>query len=149
MDPYYQILLAALLGAVIGLERQYKRKAAGLKTYSLVSLGSCLFVIISFLVVDDFLKHDLNNISLDPTRIIGQIVLGVGFLGAGLIILKSDHVEGLTTAAGLWVASSIGATVGAGFYSLAIFTTFLSLAILTLLRVIEEKFIEKNNKKNE
>ena len=139
-----ELLLAALLGGLIGLEREYKRKEAGLRTYSLVSLGAAFFTIISYTAFESFAGR--TGIDFDPTRIIGQIVLGIGFLGAGLIIFRGFHIEGLTTAAGLWVASAIGVAVGAELYFPAIFATFLAIGILSGLRIVEEKFFEKETK---
>jgi len=141
IQTFFQLILAAFLGGLVGLEREYKRKEAGLRTYSLVSLGSALFTIISLQMVNSYL--DRSGTSFDPSRIVGQIVLGIGFLGAGLIIFRGSHIEGLTTAAGLWVIAAIGVAVGAGLYSLAFFTSVLSLTILAGFRLIEEKFLEK------
>ena len=142
----FGLLLAALLGGLIGLEREYMRKEAGLRTYSLVSLGAALFTIISYQSFELFSGQ--TGIDFDPSRIIGQIVLGIGFLGAGLIILRGSHVEGLTTAAGLWAAAAIGVAVGIGFYFLAIFAAFLAIGILAGLRVIEEKIFGREKEKS-
>jgi putative Mg2+ transporter-C (MgtC) family protein len=140
----FQLLLAATLGGIVGLEREYKRKEAGLRTYSLVSLGSALFTIISFQISDSYLG--VSGVSFNPSQIIGQIVLGVGFLGAGLIIFRGFHIEGLTTAAGLWIVAAIGAAVGSRIYFPAIFVSFLTLLILIGLGFLEEKFFEDKNK---
>lgn len=139
---FAQLILASLLGALVGLEREYKRRAAGLRTHSLVSLGAALFTILGLEVSNNYLNS--ADVSFDPSRIIGQIVLGVGFLGAGLIVIRESRVEGLTTAAGLWVAAALGVAVGIKLYSIAVFTAFLTLGILAGLRVIEEKFIHKS-----
>lgn len=148
METFLQLVLATLLGGLLGLEREYNRKEAGLRTFSLVCLGAAFFTIISFIPFSEFTIK--AGISFDPGRIIGQIVLGIGFIGAGLIVYKEFHVAGLTTAAGLWVAAAIGAAVGVKFYLPAVFATFLALIVLTGLRPIEEKFIksrlEKENK---
>jgi len=138
-----QLLLAALLGGIIGLEREYKRKEAGLRTYSLVCLGSALFTMLSFEIFQEF--NGTSGISFDPSRIIQAIAIGVGFLGAGIIILRETRVEGLTTAAGLWLVAAIGVAVGAGFYFPAVFTTLIGVGILTGLRLIEDKFFKKKN----
>jgi putative Mg2+ transporter-C (MgtC) family protein len=143
MEAIWQLLLAVLLGGLIGLEREYKRKEAGLRTYSLVALGAAFFVIISWRVTD-FLIGQVR-IDFDPSRIIGQIVLGVGFLGAGLIVFRGSHIEGLTTAAGLWVTAAVGVAVGAKLYFEAIFVSLLAIAILAGLRLVEEKFFGKSN----
>jgi len=137
---FFQLLLAAFLGAFLGLEREYKRKEAGLRTYTLVCLASALFTIISFKSTELFLNQP--GTSFDPSRIVGQIVLGVGFLGAGLIIFRQMHLEGLTTAAGLWLTAGIGVAVGTKLYLVAVFATFLGVAILAGLKLAEEKFFK-------
>lgn len=141
METFLQLVLATLLGGLVGLEREYNKKEAGLRTFALVSLGAAFFTIISYESLGLFLKE--SPVGFDPTRIIGQIVLGIGFLGAGLIIYRESRVEGLTTAAGLWVAAGIGAAVGVKLYLPAIFVSILVLVVLSGLRRIEEKFIKK------
>jgi putative Mg2+ transporter-C (MgtC) family protein len=144
IEIFLKLILAVFLGGLIGLEREYRRKEAGLRTYSLVCLGAALFTIISY---ESF--KNLNNqfnIDFDPTRIIGQIVLGIGFLGAGVIIFRDSHLEGLTTAAGLWVTAAIGATIGLGFYLLAVFSAFLVIIILALFKIIEKKYFSDERK---
>ena len=140
MEILIQLVLAAFLGGVVGLEREYKRKEAGLRTYALVSLGSALFTVIAF----NFPLTSIGqNISLDPTRVIQAIATGIGFLGAGLIIQRQFRIEGLTTAAGLWVVAAVGVAIGAKLYIPAVFVTFLAIGILAGLRVIEEKFFRE------
>ncbi len=128
-----QLALAAFLGAFIGLEREYVGKAAGVRTYSIVSLGSALFTILSVGVI----QSAPSAINFDPGRIAAQIVTGVGFLGAGLIIFREKKLQGLTTAAGLWASAAIGMAVGFKFYSAAIFTAILVLFIFTVLYSFE------------
>ena len=135
----FQLILAAFFGALIGLEREYIKKEAGLRTFCLVCLGATLFTSLTH-GISDFLIEK-QGIVIDPTRIIGQIVVGVGFLGAGLIIFRQARVEGLTTAAALWVTAAIGAAIGVEFYFLAAFTTLLTILVLTSFRLIEEKFL--------
>ncbi|MBI5786984.1 MAG: MgtC/SapB family protein [Candidatus Niyogibacteria bacterium] len=137
VNLFFQLFLAAFLGAVIGLEREYQGKAAGLRTYTLVALGACLFTIVS--------AHGFGGVagsqSFDPSRIASQVVVGVGFLGAGLIFLKGEAVYGLTTAAGLWISAALGVAVGAGLYSAAVFSAFIALVVLVTLRAFEKRFI--------
>lgn len=140
----FQLILATVLGALIGLERESKRKEAGIQTYSLVSLGTCLFTIISFELVDIFANQ--SAIGFDPLRIIQAIAVGIGFVGAGVIFRHGSGVVGLTTAAGLWATASIGILVGAGIYGLAIISTVLVLFILTVFGLLEMRFFEKNKK---
>ncbi len=144
MEIFLQLVLATLFGGLIGLEREFNRKEAGLRTYALVSLGAAFFTIISFMTFGNFPVKD--GISFDPGRIIGQIVLGIGFIGAGSIVYRQFHVEGLTTAAGLWVVAAVGAAVGVKLYLPALFVTILVLLVLMGLRPIEEKFIKSRLK---
>lgn len=135
-----QLLLATLLGALIGLEREIKRKEAGLQTYSLVALGTCLFTIISFELFNSFLFK--SGISFDPSRIIQAVAIGIGFIGAGVIFRQPSGIIGLTTAAGLWTTAAIGITVGVKLYFLAIFTSFLTLLVLAGFGLLEEKVLK-------
>ena len=141
MEIFFQLILATILGALIGLEREIKRKEAGLQTYSLVSLGTSLFTIVSFELFNYFFGK--AGISFDPSRIIMAIAIGIGFIGAGVIFRQPSGIVGLTTAAGLWVTAAIGIAVGAKLYFLAIFTTFLALLILAGFGQLEEKFLKK------
>lgn len=145
METFIQLALATLLGGLVGLEREYNRKEAGLRTFALVSLGAAFFTIVAYSSLGLFFKEP--PVGFDPTRIIGQIVLGVGFLGAGLIIFRESRVEGLTTAAGLWVAAAVGSAVGVKLYELAIFTTILVVVVFTCLRWFEDKFIKSKKQK--
>ncbi len=122
------ICVAALLGGAIGLEREYREKAAGFRTHFLVGLGAALFMILSAHGFDSIVGTP--GIRLDPSRIASQVVTGIGFIGAGTIIFQKHAVKGLTTAAGLWVTAAIGMACGAGMYVLAAVTTFLVLLCL-------------------
>jgi len=131
---FFQLLLAAILGGLVGLEREYNRKSAGLRTHALVCMGSALFVIIS--------AYSFSNqigTSFDPSRVAAGIVMGVGFLGAGIIMHHNGRVEGLTTAAGIWAVAAIGLAVGVKMYLTATVAAVLILGILILLRILEEK----------
>lgn len=139
-----QLLLATILGALIGFERELKRKEAGLQTYSLVALGTCLFTIISFALFDFF--ENKSGLKFDPNGLIQAIAIGIGFIGAGVIFRQPAGIVGLTTAAGLWVTAAIGIATGAKLYSLAIFTTLLTLLVLAGFGILEEKFLKKENK---
>ena len=121
-----RILVATALGAVIGLDREYRTKAAGFRTHVLVALGSALFMIISVHGFDD-LPKDQMTLRMDPARIAAQVVTGIGFIGAGTIIFQKNVVKGLTTAAGLWVTAAVGMACGVGMYVLAIVSTLLVL----------------------
>ena len=113
--------LALVLSALIGLEREIRQKNAGLRTHTLVGVGSALFVLVSKYGFTDVLVT--GRIILDPSRVAAQIVSGIGFLGAGLIFVRRDSVRGLTTAAGIWVTAAVGAAAGAGLPVLAAETT--------------------------
>ena len=119
-----RIVLAALLGAVIGLDRERQGSDAGVRTCMAISIGSCAFSLIS-----------LHVIGGDPTRIAAQVVTGIGFLGAGVILHVHGRIEGLTTAATLWATASIGMACAFGMYVLAILTTILIYGILALRHV--------------
>ena len=121
-----RILIATALGAVIGLDREYRTKAAGFRTHVLVALGSALFMIISVHGFDD-LPKDQMTLRMDPARIAAQVVTGIGFIGAGTIIFQKNVVKGLTTAAGLWVTAAVGMACGVGMYVLAMVSTLLVL----------------------
>jgi len=120
------LALACILGGLIGLERESLNRPAGLRTYTLVCVGSTLAMIVS---IDIFLQY-YQNVNADPGRIAAQVVSGIGFLGAGTILREGATVRGLTTAAGLWVVACIGLAVGAGLYIPAIATTVLILFVL-------------------
>ncbi|MEG2156339.1 MAG: MgtC/SapB family protein [Bacteroidaceae bacterium] len=130
----FRLLVAAVLGAMIGLEREYRAKEAGYRTHFLVALGSALLMIISKYGFSDVLSENL--VRLDPSRIASQVVTGIGFIGAGTIIFQKHVVRGLTTAAGIWATAGIGLAIGAGMYMLGIVASFLVLAGLELLRII-------------
>jgi putative Mg2+ transporter-C (MgtC) family protein len=109
--------ISAVLGLVIGLERELKRKPVGLKTSLVISIVSCLLTIVSIQSAYTFPHNDSINITMDPLRLAAQIVSGIGFLGAGVILRRgNDSISGLTTAAMIWGAAGIGIAVGAGFY---------------------------------
>ena len=136
-----QIFLAAILGGMIGLEREYKRKEAGLKTFALVSFAACFLTIIDVSLTSKFVVP--GTIKLDPSRIIQAVAIGVGFIGAGLIIHKQGEVEGLTTAAALWATAAVGVGIGEKMYFISIISAFLIVAILSIMRLVEEKIFKK------
>lgn len=138
-----RLFVAAMIGGVIGLEREYRAKEAGFRTHFLVALGSGLFMILSQFGFDNVLSN-YEQVSLDPSRIASQVVTGIGFIGAGTIIFQKHVVRGLTTAAGLWVTSAIGMTAGAGMYVLSIATTVLVLLCLEALYFILQHFGTRN-----
>jgi len=128
---------AALLSAVIGLERELRQKDAGLRTHTLVGVGAALFVLISKYGFTDVLERNL--VVLDPSRMAAQIVSGIGFLGAGLIFVRRDSVRGLTTAAAVWLTAGVGAAAGAGLLVLAALTTGLYLVVTFMAPVLRRR----------
>ncbi len=118
------LIVSTILGGIVGFERELTEKPAGLRTHMIVSLGSCLFTVVS---VCDF--------QMDPARIAAGIVAGIGFIGAGAVLSERDRVVGLTTAASLWVTAAIGLTTGVGNYVLSIATTALVVATLFIRRI--------------
>ena len=128
-----RLLVALILGAVVGLERERQERAAGLRTVTMVSLGSCLFTIVG--------AYGFPN--TDPSRVAAQIVTGIGFLGAGTIFLRKDLVRGLTTAATIWAVAAIGMAAGTSQYIVALFTTLLILSVLMVLKPIEKRFFKR------
>lgn len=131
-----RLLLAALLGGIVGLERTIHRKPAGIRTTMFICMGAAMFTIMSDVIPDPTVG--------DRTRIASNIVQGVGFLGAGAILHSKGGVSGLTTAATIWVVASIGIAAGAGHYLLATFSTVIILIALNVLGYVEAKFGLKN-----
>ena len=135
--PFGQLFLALFLGTCIGAERTFAKKTAGVRTFGLVSMGSCLFIIMSQAVLDS-----LNVITVfDPLRLAAGVVTSIGFLGGGLIIFQEKKLSGLTTAAGLWVSCGIGMAVGFGLYAMAISATILTLFSFSLMWIAERRII--------
>ena len=133
-DFVWRLVLSALFGTIIGLDREYREKEAGFRTHFLVSLGSALMMIVSQYGFSEILTHD--GVSLDPSRIAAQVVSGIGFIGAGTIIFNHQIVRGLTTAASLWATAGIGLTAGAGMSWLALAATILTLVALEGLSLV-------------
>lgn len=142
-EIFLQLFVALILGALLGFERLLAGKEAGMRTFGLVAIGSCLFIIIGEIVMKEY--YQMFN--FDPLRMASSVVTGIGFIGAGLIIFQHE-LKGLTTAAALWVASAIGVAVGFKLYTIATFTTFLTLFVCVGLWFIE-RYLEKkvSNKK--
>lgn len=141
-ETLIRLLLAAIFGALVGLERERKNWSAGLRTHMLVCVGACLMMIVSSFGFADVLGKP--NIDLDPSRIAAQVVSGIGFIGAGTILFqKQGTIRGLTTAAGLWTVAGIGLAAGGGMYAAAAMTTFLAILILWALQPLEKKYAQR------
>lgn len=138
-----RLILAALIGGLIGIEREVHNRPAGLRTHVLVTLGSALIMLIS---IDGFFNLPGNRISGDPARLASQVVSGIGFLGAGTIMRNGTNINGLTTAASLWVSAGIGLAIGAGYYLGAIITAVIVLLTLMTLGILEKKILTKKYK---
>lgn len=137
-----RLLLASAFGGLIGLERERKDWAAGLRTHMMVSVGSCLIMIVSAFGFSDILGTE--NVSLDPSRVASQVISGIGFIGAGTILfLKQGAIRGLTTASGLWTVAAIGLATGGGLYFAAGATTIIALIILWALKPLEQEYFRK------
>ena len=131
-----RLAIAGALGTLIGLEREYRAKEAGMRTHFLVALGSALIMIVS--------QYGFGDNTADASRVAAQIVSGIGFIGAGTIMMQKQFVRGLTTAAGLWVAAGIGMAIGGGLYVIGIVCTILTLIGLEVFQRIFQRFQSKN-----
>ncbi len=138
-DPQFLIVItklciAMILGLLLGLERVYAHKTAGMRTYALVCVSTCFFIIISLFIGDHIA---IRGDSFSPAQIAAAVITGVGFLGAGLIFFQNNHVQNLTTAAGLWVCAGIGMAVGYGMFREAAFATILTFFVFSVLSIVE------------
>lgn len=143
IDMLIRIALAGILGGLIGMERQMRAKEAGLRTHILVGIGSAMFMLVSKYGFADMLNSE--HVALDPSRIAAQVVSGMGFLGAGTIMIQKQVVKGLTTAAGLWVTAAIGLVIGSGMYEIGIYGTVLALVVLEVFRRLSHFLIGKHH----
>ena len=134
-DSVLRLIVAALLSAVIGLERELRQQDAGLRTHMLVGLGAALFASVGIAM------------GSDPTRIAAQVVSGIGFLGAGAIFRSGETIRGLTTAAGLWLVAAVGVSAGSGLIQLAVIATVVGLAILYGLSPLVDRISDKGSEK--
>lgn len=136
VDILTRLGAAALLGSLIGFERERLMWAAGIRTHMLVAVGSCLFMIVSAYGFEHARMNE--HVVLDPSRIAAQVVSGIGFLGAGSILLRGQIIRGLTTAASIWSVAALGLACGGGLYFAAVATTVIILIILVLIKPLEE-----------
>jgi putative Mg2+ transporter-C (MgtC) family protein len=142
-EALLRLVIAAGLGGAIGLERELRDHEAGFRTHLLVSLGACVFTLVSAYAWTDWTFSTAQGVVFDPTRIAAQIVTGIGFLGAGAIIVRGISVRGLTTAATLWVVAAIGMAVGTGYYEVAVGAAALVLVSLGPLRLISRQLLAR------
>lgn len=146
-----RLFMAIALGFALGLERELTNKYAGLRTHILVCLGACIFTLLSIYAFPTFATGDNVDVAQatgirDTSRVAAQIVTGIGFIGAGTVLRNGPMVFGLTTAATLWIAASIGMACGAGIFDVAIIATVLSVAVLTLIRIFEKQILPSSGK---
>ncbi|NPA32907.1 MAG: MgtC/SapB family protein [Aquificae bacterium] len=135
-EAFLRIVLSALLGALVGFERERRKQPAGLRTHAVLALGSSLITLTSI-----YITHRYGGFGADPSRITAQIVSGIGFLGAGAILRFGVTVKGLTTAASLWTTAGLGIAVGAGMYLLSFLSALLLLFLLSLVSRVERELI--------
>ena len=137
-----RILMSMIIGGVVGAQREFQRTAAGFRTHTLVALGSCVAML-----TNEYLFRTFSPISnMDIARMGSYVISGIGFLGAGSIIKDGFKIQGLTTAAGLWVVACLGIAAGAGFYIAALAGTVMVVITLTLLKIMEDKFMRKKHR---
>lgn len=140
LAAFLRLSVAALLGAIIGIEREVGGRQAGLKTHMLISVAAATFTLITFEIFA--VAKDDPGANADPIRIIEAVTAGVAFLAAGTIIRTKDRVRGLTTGAGMWAAGAVGVSAGAGYLILAGLATFVTFIILTVIRWIERQYLK-------
>lgn len=143
-EAVIRLLVAAVLGGFIGMEREQRQKAAGLRTHMLVSLGSALFLVGAILFAQDAggMRADASVVRLDPVRVLGGIVTGIGFIGAGQIFRSEGTIQGITTAAAIWVTAGMGILVGMGEYVISVAAVAIVLVVVTGLGYVEERWLD-------
>jgi len=143
-----RLALATLLGAVVGLEREWRQRPAGLRTHILVCLAAALVAILT-IEIAHVSYFEADRMRIDPLRAIEAVTSGIAFLAAGLIVFARGEVHGLTTGAGMWLAGAIGLSCGLGFWGIAAFATMLAVIVLSLLRIVERKLSLKARRERE
>lgn len=140
-----RVLVTLVLAGLIGFEREIKNHSAGFRTHILVGIGSCLMMLLSLYGFETILdKYEAaGNIRFDPARIPSYVISGIGFLGAGTIIVYGGTVRGLTTAATIWTVAGVGLIVGSGMYATAVFATIVILLSLSILNKVEKQYISR------
>lgn len=142
-----RLLMAAVLSGIIGIERETKKQPAGLRTHLLVGTGACLMMILSVTGFDTYINTMTGPLQFDPSRIPSYVISGIGFLGAGTIIVNRGSVKGLATAASIWVAAGLGLVIGIGMYYVAVLSTLIVIGTLYVLGEVEKKYISKHKQK--
>ena len=141
-----RLVVAALLGGIIGVEREYHKHPAGFRTHLLVCLGACLIMLLAMFGFQDYMRENEQYVNFDPSRLAAYVVSGIGFLGAGTILVQGYTVRGLTTAASIWVVAGIGLAVGVGMYFAGLFTTIIVILSLVFLNKFDQTFFSRARK---
>jgi putative Mg2+ transporter-C (MgtC) family protein len=136
-DLALRVLAALLCGGLIGLDRELRSHAAGMRTHALAAEGAALFTIAGILIASE--AHKVGYIGADPSRVASTVAQGIGFLAAGVIFGSAARVKGLTTAAGLWTTAAIGMLCGGGFFEVAIFATVATIVVLSFFKIVEDQ----------
>ncbi|UOQ49485.1 MgtC/SapB family protein [Gracilibacillus caseinilyticus] len=144
MESVSKLMIALILAGLIGFEREVNKHSAGFRTHILVGVSSCLMMLLSINGFDYFIEH-YDNVRFDPARIPSYVISGIGFLGAGTIIVNGGTIRGLTTAASIWAVAGLGLIVGIGMYKEAIVTTLIILISLVVLNKFEQRLHRKNH----
>ncbi|MEO4041188.1 MgtC/SapB family protein [Hoeflea sp. CAU 1731] len=142
-----RLALATFFGALVGFEREWRNRPAGLRTHILVCLAACTVALLTIEITHHSV-FDQKSIRIDPLRLIEAVTSGVAFLAAGVIIFARGEIHGLTTGAGLWLAGAIGLATGLGYVTIAMIATLFALFVLALLRIVEHRIIPNNGNKH-
>lgn len=137
-EALLRVVIAALLGGVIGYDRESRRRTAGLRTHMLVALGAAAFTVVAIMITDHPALEDAN-VNIDPARITAGIITGIGFLGGAIVFREGARPRNVTTAAGIWSVTGVGMAVGLGYYVLAVGVTALIILVLSVLKLAEER----------
>ncbi|MBS2967300.1 MgtC/SapB family protein [Metabacillus sp. KIGAM252] len=140
-----RIIFTAFLCGFIGAERELKGHPAGFRTHLIVGIGACLLMLLSLYGFEDYLE-EYPSTQFDPSRIPSYVISGIGFLGAGTILVKGSSIHGLTTAASIWISAGLGLVIGAGMYMLACFTAIVVVMSLSLLNRVQWSFNKKKER---
>lgn len=141
----FRLGLAAILGGFVGVEREYNKHPAGFRTHLLVCVGACLIMLLSMFGFQQYMTENEQFVNFDPSRLAAYVVSGIGFLGAGTILVQGNTVRGLTTAASIWVVAGVGLSIGIGMYFAGVFTTIIVILSLFFLNKVDETFLKKKN----
>lgn len=140
-----RLVIAAALGGLVGVEREYNKHPAGFRTHLLVCVGACLIMLLSMFGFQSYMEANIEYVNFDPSRLAAYVVSGIGFLGAGTILVQGYTVRGLTTAASIWVVAGIGLSIGVGMYFAGVVTTIIVILSLMFLNKVDESIFKKKS----